>query len=131
MAYPVAKFPMNLKTRSVNRKYLSNYLTNVHLHTTINIMKKKKMKIKYKVTNKNIAMRFKAEQERNPDFTLVEMARFFGVIDAHGEPQKPVVWRWVQTKNYKRLPNFTYKCPHCGKTQSDRVFDWINDGTLN
>lgn len=94
-------------------------------------MQRKKFKLTLNVTNKNIALRFRAEQERNPEFTLVEMARLLGALDAQGTPQRAVVWRWIQTKNYKRLPNFTYKCPGCGKTQSDRVSDWINDGTLH
>lgn len=91
----------------------------------------KRLIIKHKVTNRNIALRFKAEQEKDPEFTLVEMAKLFGVIDAHGDPQRSVVWRWVQTKKYQRLPNFTYRCSSCGKTQSERVFEWINDGTLD
>lgn len=94
-------------------------------------MRKKKFKIRFQVTNLNIALRFRAEQEKDPDFTLVEMARRFGVVDVHGVPQRAVVWRWIQTKNYKRLPNFTYKCPGCNMTQSDRIFSWLNDSTLD
>jgi len=94
-------------------------------------MKKiKKFKLKYQVTNSHIKKRFKAEQERNPDFTLTDMAELFGVIDIHGTPQKAVTWRWIQTEKYQRAPNFTYKCPDCGKSQHDRLFEWINDGTL-
>jgi len=93
-------------------------------------MKKKKLIIKFQVTNLNIKLRFDAEQKKDPEFTLIKMAELFGVIDLNGHPQRAVVWRWIQTEKYSRLPNFTYKCPDCGLTQHERVYNWINDLTL-
>jgi len=94
-------------------------------------MKKKKLIIKFQVTNLNIKLRFEAEQKKDPEFTLVKMAEKFGVINLNGVPQKEVVWRWIQTEKYSnRMPNYTYKCPVCEKSQHDRIFSWLNDGTL-
>ncbi len=93
-------------------------------------MKKTKLIIKFQVTNANIKLRFEAEQKKDPEFTLIKMAEKFGVINLSGVPQKEVVWRWIQTVKYQRLPNFTYKCPTCGLTQNEKVFAWLNDGTL-
>ncbi len=101
-------------------------------------VKKKKFVIKYKVTNKNIHLRFKSEQEKYPDFTLNKLAAFFGLFthkkdkDGNYIPDRTLVYRWTSLNpRTQRQPNNIKKCPKCNKTMYQFVEEWINDGSLN
>jgi len=118
--------------------------------------KGKKIVLKYKVTNKNILIRFKREQRKEGDifkekqkefalknkgriltkwdnsFTLNKLAERFGILNINGVPDKTLVCRWISLKeNIQRLPSKTRLCPQCRKSVFEHVEDWINDGSLN
>jgi hypothetical protein len=86
--------------------------------------------LKYAVTPKNILLRYLKEKKKNPVFGFLDIAKKFGIINARGELQKGVAWKWTESGVHKRKPNQTVKCTQCNKTQHDRVFNWINDGGL-
>lgn len=91
---------------------------------------KKKLVLKFKVSNRNIRLRFNAEVKKNPEFTLADLARQFGALDKKGKPVKAIAWRWCESGTYSRIPNKSYKCGHCGKSQWDLVNEWINSGDI-
>ena len=92
---------------------------------------KKKLKMIARVTNKNILMRFRKEQEENPSFTLAVMAEKFGILNTKGEPDRSLVGRWTSlNSDISRLPSKSRICPHCRNSVFSYVEKWINDGKL-
>ena len=59
---------------------------------------KKKFLIKFKVTNKNIRLRFLKEQDKDPSYTFSEMAKQFGIFNKTGEPDRVLVYKWAGRK---------------------------------
>lgn len=94
-------------------------------------MIKKRLILKFTVTNKNILLRYNEQLKKDPDFSHVKMAEKFGAVDSNGKGIRGRIWKWMETGTHKRLPSKSYVCNHCHKSQWDRVYDWINDGTLN
>lgn len=94
--------------------------------------KKKKFVISFKVSNKNMLIRFRKEQEKDPSFTLTKLAEQFGILNLKGVPDRSLVCRWISlnTKN-NRLPTKTRLCPGCRKSVYQYVEEWINDGSIN
>ena len=92
----------------------------------------KKFIIKYKVTNKNLLIRYKKEQEKDPKFNQSELAKKFGILNMRGNPDRTLVCRWISlnTKT-QRLPSKSRACPSCKKSLFQYVEEWINDGSLN
>jgi len=79
--------------------------------------------IKFKLTNKNIALRlslmgggqYKKYRELSKIFCAAEQT----------------IWRWASLNpKYNKLPD-TKKCPFCGKSPADAVLEWLNDGELS
>ena len=94
--------------------------------------KYKKIILKYKVTNKNILIRFKKAKEVDKNFTLLKLAEKFGIFNLQGTPDKTLTCRWISlNKKVARLPAKTRMCPSCRKSVFEYVEDWINDGSLN
>jgi len=94
--------------------------------------KNKKIILRYKVTNKNILIRFKKAQKEDKKFTLLKLAEKFGIFNLQSIPDKTLTCRWISlNSNIARLPSKTRMCPSCRKSVFEYVEDWINDGSLN
>jgi len=82
------------------------------------------MKLKFNVTAQNIKLRFDAEKEEFRGQKMKGFCKKFGI-------SRNLAHRWMTDKDYKQLPNNQMKCPGCGKSMLDFVYDWLNDGTIN
>jgi len=92
----------------------------------------KKFIIKFKVTNKNIRLRFLKEQDKDSSYTFSHMAKFFGIFTAKGEPDRVLAYKWSSKKpEMQRMPTKHKLCPHCNKSVYHYVEKWINDGSIN
>ena len=90
-----------------------------------------KNKLTFRVTNKNIRLRYRAEKESDRSFTHVKMAKRLGMVNSKGEPQKIMAWKLCQTGKNTKHPNRTYKCPNCHSSQYDIIFKWINEAIMH
>ena len=90
-----------------------------------------KLKLMYKVTNKNIRLRYLKEKEKDESFSFSKMAVKFGMFNSEGDPDRALVSKWASIGNNKRLPRKNIQCPKCNKSLFEYVGDWINDGALN
>ena len=78
--------------------------------------------IKFKLTNKNIRLRYLAEKKMTGHFDYPLMGDKFGVIPN-------TAWTWCTLGKHSQVPS-DKKCPLCGKSVADAVYKWINDGVL-
>ena len=79
-----------------------------------------KKKMAFKLTNANIRLRYDAEAHLDPSFTFADMASLFDV-------KEQTAWKWASMGSHAVLPS-TKGCPHCGKSLSEMVLKWLNDG---
>jgi len=79
-----------------------------------------KKSMNFKLTNANIRLRYDAEAYSNPDFTFHDMAGLFHI-------KEQTAWRWANMSCHGILPS-TKKCLFCGKSISEEVLKWLNDG---
>ena len=97
--------------------------------------KLKKLKLKLKVTNKNIRLRFLKEKEiqesKGESFTYSDMALKFGLLNVSGKPDRPLAYKWcTKIETAQRMPNKSRFCPHCKFSVYQLVEQWVNDGRL-
>lgn len=79
-----------------------------------------KKKMNFKLTNANIRLRYDAEAYLNPSFTFADMAALFHI-------KEQTAWRWASMSSHAMLPS-SKKCHYCGKSVSEMVLKWLNDG---
>lgn len=91
-----------------------------------------KFKIKFRVTNKNIRLRYLAEKAKGKGYSFTKMAEQFGMFNIHGKPDRPLMSKWASLDPVnQRLPNRSKKCPGCHTTVLYHIEKWINDGSLD
>ena len=79
-----------------------------------------KKKVNFTLTNANIRLRYDAEAYNNPSFTFADMAKLFHI-------KEQTAWKWANMGAHAILPT-SKKCSFCGKSISEVVLKWLNDG---